>query len=435
MGLIVTKLQHCTPGTTEKNTNQQRQLLPKYEKNVPWSIICNSNYLSWVKRDAARLLFDPGVYCITSQDFTLMHISAHGLHISVAEIIPEVHGCTKLILKERIPPVVHSVSLPYRLKLKTTKEVKAESAGLKPLQVCGFDKNLLILQALCKDHHLQFIVLDLYTHEYVGKYVVKWTWQPFLCECVISPDHSRFVIKPGMFYAAEHDDGNEYPYLKEIRIIHIRNGICRLEKTIRDSNCSNYVMAFDPRYDHSRLALANWTREEQPAQNEAICVMDLVHQKPVKCSYYMSGTHSSKNLVFSPDGSFLACLVCEPCFYQGVHNFSEILVYDADTLDVVKTIPCNNTQCVPLYPAILFPSFSKCGTRMAVGYGRDIDIMGAIFGQEIAFVDVYQVPTPINLQYLCRVAIRRIIPTERQLLTLPLPKPLIRYLSFGPILA
>ena len=431
MGLIVNKFQSCTP---EKDVNQQRHLLPKYEKSIPWSVICNSNYISWVKRDAARLLFDSGFYCITSEDFTSMHISAQGLHVSVTNVIPEAHSSTKVVLKERMPSLTHSVSLPYKLKLKTAKEIKADSIGLKPVQVCGFDKNLLILQALCKDHHMQFIIIDLYTSSYVGKYVIKWAWQPFLCECVISPDHSRFVIKPGMFYAVKREDGSEYPYLKEIRIVHIRSGICKLDKTIRDPNCSNYVMAFDPRYDHSRLALANWTSEEQPVQNEAICILDLVHQKPVKCVHYTSNTHSSKNLVFSPDGSFLACLISEPCFYQSVYNFSEILVYDADTLDVVKTIPCHNTQCVPLYPAILFPSFSKCGTRMAVGYGRDIDIMGAIFGQEIAFVDVYQVPTPINLQYLCRLAIRRVIPNEKHLLALPLPKPIISYLNFGPML-
>ena len=436
--MLLAKLNLSSPEHSRRLPSQRRrQLLPKYEKNMAWSIIFNSHFADWVKREAERVIFDPGVYCITSRDFSPMQISAHGLHVSMVEVTAEMHGRTNITLKERAnrePSELYTIHLPYRLKLKSVKEAKADSSGLKPMQVCGFHNNLVIFLALCKDHHLQFIVMDLYTCEFVGKYVIKWTWQPFLCECIISPDHTRFLIKPSMFYAEEQDNGNDYPYLKEIRVININNGLCKLERTIHDSNCSKYAMSFDPRYDHSRVALGNWNNDGKDDQGDIVCILDVRRQEPIVCSHNSVDAQATRNLVFSPDGSFLASLTYEPCFYQGVHNFPKILIYDSDTLDIVKVIQCRNTQCVPLYPAILFPSFSKCGTKMAVGYGRDIDIMGSIFGQEIAFVDVYQVPIPINLQYLCRVKIRRSIPKDKYLSTLPLPKPLISYLKFGPLL-
>ncbi len=429
-----------------RDPRDPRRLRYRTDRIRPWHKVHSASFSDWVKLEARLWGCDPDVFAGVHKGASHKVWPNAGRAFSV-DMFSEWENNTVVtalsVLQKNVKgeEAARIIRLPHCIKVKTLEEARhhagsASSIRFRPVQVCGHRNGVVVIQALCTDNHMQFIVANLQNGQYLANYVMKWTWDPFATECILSPDLTRFVMKPSIVYGSEALLTYEPPYLKEVRLIqfHSNPGLCKVEKMFRHPGCARYVLAFDPRYGHTRIAIGNIKERDHsrdmPAgneDNEVIVILDLrKHQYIAR-----SAVVTVQKLTYSPDGSFIATLAAAPCFHTGLHNFTSVHIHDSDSLDVILRIPCTDTYCVPLFPAALFPMFSECGTHLIVGCGRNIDIWGPVFGQEISLVEVYKLPVPINLQYMCRVAIRRMVIKSADLWKLSLPEKMVDYLMFG----
>ena len=136
---------------------------------------------------------------------------------------------------------------------------------------------------------------------------------------------------------------------------------------------------------------------------------------------------TTHNIVFSPDGIYIASLILGRSVKDGLFNFPRVLVYSSNDLKVLHMLRTTYLAEVPtLSPAALFPLFSETGTHLAVAYGEQ-----GTFYQQVAGVHVYKVPTLLDLQSLCRLTIRQYFDCQ-DVQKLPLPTKMKAYLRFQP---
>ena len=181
-------------------------------------------------------------------------------------------------------------------------------------------------------------------------------------------------------------------------------------------------VAYDPRYRSRRIALGNYSKNGR----DLVCIYDLEDDQIIlesRASEYQT-TH---NIVFSPDGMYVASLILGRSVKDGLFNFPRVLIYSSNDLDILHVIPTNYLSEVPtLSPAGLFPLFSETGTHLAVAYGEQ-----GTFYQQVVGVHVYKVPVLLDLQSLCRLTIRQYFDCQ-DVQRLPLPNKLKAYLRFQP---
>lgn len=142
-----------------------------------------------------------------------------------------------------------------------------------------------------------------------------------------------------------------------------------------------------------------------------------------------SSYQTTHNILFSPDGRYIVSLILGRSIKDGLFNFPKCLVYSSDTLEIIHSIKTLNLSEIPtLSPAAIFPIFSETGDRLAMAFGEP-----GPFYQQVVGVHIYKVPTPMDLQSLCREVIRKRFDCQ-DIQHLPLPTVLRSYLTFKPYL-
>lgn len=403
------------------------------ERNVkPWAKVGTTHFTNWAKTASILWNFDPNINYSYAREPRLQPWCMGNRHFTVEQLDNRINGLygTNLEITQRRQrtsnSVIHKVHLPFQLNVLGQREIKVCGLGLKPLQVVGYHGDLAILQALCHGSYMQFLVVNLKTGAYVGRHVEPVSGDPYLCECIVSPDMKKFVLKPNPIFINDFmGEYNNFPNI--MKLINIEeNGHCSVERVFSEEGCVHYVVTFDPRFGNSRAAVGNYDG------GKTVCIFDWQQNELVAESDPRQPAQTTRNLVFSPNGQYLASLVSTASYQAGLHSFPKVNIYETEHLFLLQRISCSKMYCVALIPAVLFPLFSECGTRLAVAYGRNIDIMGSVFGQELAFVEVYRVPVRHSLQSLCRVTIRRAVSRDN-VLHLPIPRKIKDYLLYRPI--
>ena len=340
------------------------------------------------------------------------------------------------------------VERPYKLdtiwyEVKLPPDYKLESLLTQTLQgqryytgvnVIGAKNDYILLQVTRKTKMVDIIICRKVGHvlETVGIYHCGTLPNPYFMEGVLSPSCTKLLLQPSAYYCVRF---GSRPKTTEIQLIDItRNGKCSLVGPLlavcpdpplgsKSAFRRDHVFSFDPRYDWKRIVIGY-----QYASVVRVC--DLVERRiVVENNSHGSLRQCTENIVYSPDGRFIASLVSS--IDSGTRTKIQIwgvLVYISDSLEVVHCIsyPRRNLE-FPLYPACLFPIFSCSGKFLVVPRcPRGVDA-------ECYDVDILFVPNIFNLQNLCRIAILLCTRTKH-VNNLPLPAALKNFLLFKPYL-
>ncbi|ELU16441.1 hypothetical protein CAPTEDRAFT_213666 [Capitella teleta] len=404
--------------------------LPAERNAKPWARVGTTHFTNWTKTASILWNFDPNInysffreprlqpWCLGNRHFTVEILETnnglYGTNLEVTQRRQRSSNSTQH--KVHLPLTLHTAPPPF-------KDLRA--SGLKPLQVVGSRGDLAVLQVVRPGEFMQFLVVNLRTGDYVGRHVEPLRGDPYLCEVILSPDCKKFILKPNSIFLSDFMGETADTVPCEMKLVSIEDGQCVVDRVFMEEGCVHYVVSFDPRYGHSRAAVGNYDG------GKTVCIFDLQQNELAAESDPRQPAQTSRNLVFSPNGQYLASLVFTASYQAGLHSFPKVNIYETEHLFLLQRISCAKMFCVALIPAVLFPLFSECGTRLAVAYGRNIDIMGSVFGQELAFVEIYRVPVKHSLQSLCRVAVRRAVSREN-VLQLPIPRRIKDYLLYRP---
>ncbi len=190
---------------------------------------------------------------------------------------------------------------------------------------------------------------------------------------------------------------------------------------------------FDPRFTWRRLAVTNF---EQGQYNSLSLVQTDSWQ--VMCSNQrMTDTHTSlypymKDMTYTRNGALIIATILDAtchCREMKTRNYRpihcSIYVFNGDTTETLHCIQYQRYTCTQhLCPVNYTPVYSICSSRMAV-------VMNTTDLPPLHYVQVYKLPTPLNLQNMCRIVILQNFPSD-ELTELPLPPKLINYLHFKP---
>ena len=266
---------------------------------------------------------------------------------------------------------------------------------------------------------MEFLVVHMKTSAVLGIFKEEVQGRHYLCDVIVSPDLSSFILKPNAMYVLNFCRGE---YKNAMKFISCKGENCPVLKTMFEGAAVRPFVAFDPRYKSKRIAIANYLK----GGRDIVCIYDLEESKVIKesdPSHYQT-TH---NIVFSPDGMYLASLILGRSVKDGLFNFPRVLVYSSNDLNVLHMLRTTYLAEVPtLSPAALFPLFSETGTHLAVAYGEQ-----GTFYQQVAGVYVYKIPLLLNLQSMCRLTLRKYFDSQ-DVERLPLPTKLKAYLRFQP---
>ena len=180
------------------------------------------------------------------------------------------------------------------------------------------------------------------------------------------------------------------------------------------------------RYHWRRLAVGR--RQTGDGLEECVSIYDL-HDKTTVCKSHESPLRqTTHNLVYSPDGRYLASLVIMPeqsGWRDYVKEVDFVVVYSADDLAMLHRLPCMCTPSPINFTAMaMFPLFSDDGRYMCFqydNYSRDFEWK----------VKVVSLPFDLSLQHLCRLVLRNCL-TSQQIRNLRMPTRLRDYVQFRP---
>ncbi len=271
--------------------------------------------------------------------------------------------------------------------------------------------------------------------EVVGLHRVGTLPGPYVMEALLSPSCTKLLLQPSAYYCVRF--GNK-PKTAEIQLVDIPpNGQCTLVgplMTITSDEASrasagvrrDHVFAFDPRYDWRRIVIGY-------QYASVVRVYDLLEKKILaENNSHGSLKQCAENLVYSPDGRFLASLVSTILTTRTKIRIWGVLVYCSDTLELIHGIdqscPTGPLETL-LYPACIFPMFSSSGKFLAVPRRPKYHNSESF----VVDVDVLLVPNVIHLQTLCRITIL-LCTKSNDVPLLPLPSALKNYLLFKPYL-
>jgi hypothetical protein len=312
------------------------------------------------------------------------------------------------------------VRLPcsYRSQLHT--ELEPSGHYLKPIQVVGYKDGIAILQANCSGLNqktsMDFVVVHMKTETVISVHSEPVATRHYLCDCIISPDLSSFVLKPNAMYVLNFCRGE---YRNAMQVISCRGNHVG---TLLEGSAVRSFVAYDPRFKSRRIAIGNYLKNGR----DITCLYDLEDEKVVlEC--LSSQYQTTHNIAFSADGIYLASLILGRSVKDGLFNFPRVLIYNTADLSVAHVIRTSNLAEVPtLSPSALFPVFSDTGRHLAIACGEQ-----GTFYQQVAAVHVYKVPLQLDLQSLCRLIIREHFDNQ-DVERLPLPSKLKAYLRFQP---
>ncbi|XP_013399871.1 WD repeat and SOCS box-containing protein 1 [Lingula anatina] len=166
---------------------------------------------------------------------------------------------------------------------------------------------------------------------------------------------------------------------------------------------------FDPRYRHSRLAIATTDNFLYTINinKKSVIAEVAVESKDVKGTIHC--------VSYNKDGTLLAVATSEAT----VHMFNcdnATLLYKLE--DHENAGPRSVGFYIDLYPTIVRMSFSCAGKHMATS-------------STDGMIRLWQLPTTLNLQHLCKITILQNVPINK-VMQLPIPKQLALYLLNWP---
>ncbi len=390
------------------------------ESNV-WAAAHASTLARW-KYSAVLWGFDPRIdytsnvkarlqpWCTNGRYFTVRHDSPEKIMERPYFLMTITEGCFHQNTHIRLP-------CAYQQRLHSEPEPSGHY--LKSAQVVGYKDGIAVIQINCSDNLMEFMVVHMKTGVVTGIFKEKINGRHYLCDCMISPDLSSFILKPNAMYVLNFCRGE---YKNVMKLISCRGENCPVMKTMFEGAAVRPFVAFDPRYRCRRVAIANYLKSGR----DIVCVYDLEDDKVVIESD-PSQYQTTHNIVFSPDGTYLASLILGRSVKDGLFNFPRILIYSSNDLKILHTIRTQNLAEVPtLSPSALFPLFSETGTHLAIALGEQ-----GTFYQQVSGVHVYKVPVLLDLQSLCRLTLRQYFDCQ-DVERLPLPTKLKAYLRFQP---
>lgn len=314
------------------------------------------------------------------------------------------------------------VRLPRSYHSRLHTEPEPASHFLKPIQVVGYRGGVCILQVNCKDHFIEFLVIHMKTGTILGTHKENIQgYKHYLCDCLISPDLSSFILKPNAMYVLNFARDT---FDSSMKVISCKGNPMPVIKENLFNNVSvRAFIAYDPRYTWRRIVIGNYCKHGK----DTVIIYDLKSDKIIQSSDPYSHYQTTHNISWSPDGAYISSMVLGRTVKDGFFNFPKVLIYESTELLIIQSISTNYLSEVPtLSPSGMFPVFNNTGTIIAIPYGEH----GTYF-QQVAGVKVYKAPNILDLQSLCRLCIRQYFETY-DVDRLPLPKKLKDYLKFKP---
>ncbi len=389
-----------------------------------WDLIYSETLPSW-KYSAVLWGFEPRVdytsnvkarlqpWCTGGRYFSVKYDSAKQILQRPYFLITITETCFKQETYIRLP-------CAYQSRLNYEPDPSAAGHYLKAIQVAGYRDGIAVLQLNCVDC-MEFLVVHMKTGAVLGVHKDEVQTKHYMCDCLISPDLSSFIVKPNAMFVLNFCRG-EYKNVMKLVSCKAKDEHCPLVKTLFDGSAVRSFVAFDPRYMYRRIAMGNVLRNGR----DVVCIYDMEDEEFVAES---DSTHyqTTHNIVFSPDGTYLASLILGRSVKDGLFNFPRVLVYSSSDLTVLQVIRTTFMAELPtLSPAGLFPLFSETGQYLAIAHGEQ-----GTFYQQVAGVNVYKMPVLMDLQSLCRLTIREFFDSQ-DVEGLPLPSKMKAYLRFQP---
>ncbi|XP_013402829.1 uncharacterized protein LOC106168346 [Lingula anatina] len=299
--------------------------------------------------------------------------------------------------------------------------------------VLCFQGRIVVLH-LVRNMGTQFGVIDLKTNKFLGvfgKHTVEFVNESLRGS--ISPDGTKCLVKtplppssvrgPASYVLRLYNlKGNGFPMIYEVQL-----------------QCRDSHFSFDPRFHWNRIAVTNF---EQGTDN-SLSLVHLASNNPweiIATNHKADDTRPSlypnlRELLYTPDGSLIVTMMTETiCNCQELKRtrfrncqpiMCSIFVFDANTTDPLHCVQYHRYTCSQhMCPSNFMPVFSGCASRMAMA-------MNIPDQHAITYVQVYNLPKPLNLQSLCRTVILQCF-AEDEVLQLPLPQRLIQFLQFYP---
>ena len=249
---------------------------------------------------------------------------------------------------------------------------------LQTAQIIGQRDDVSIIQIPTAVKRSDFLVVNTNKLKVESVFHIDHADQPYLWECLISPDLSKLLLKPNLLFALRFRIQSVDDCLK---IVCLSPKSCQYETTgeLFKESALDLIMCFDPRFKSTRIAIGNICKRGQ----HVLCLYSLKTRKIVQKTYGPQ-YQRTQNLAFTPDGDYLAALVVTyilgPNMFPQRFNFLGVMVYSTSDLQMLHMIQCYGTQSVPnLTPAAIFPAFSAHGDFLCMGSGSG----GAICRVEI----------------------------------------------------
>ena len=334
----------------------------------------------------------------------------------------------------KLDAIWYQVKLPpdYRLESLLTRKLPAQRY-YTGVNVIGARNDYILLQVTRNMKTVDIIIVRKVglVLETIGIYHYGTLSNPYFMEGVLSPSCTKLLLQPSAYYCVRF---GSRPKTTEIQLIDItHNGKCTLVGPLLAISPDpphstaavfrrDHVFSFDPRYDWKRIVIGY-----QYASVVRVC--DLVERRVImENNSHGSLRQCTENLVYSPDGRFIASLVSSIDNTRTKIQIWGILVYISESLEVVHCITYPSGRLdIPIYPACLFPIFSCSGKFLVVP-------RKAQYTETESFdVDILLIPNILNLQSLCRIVIL-MCTRMKHIQYLPLPTALKNYLHFKPYL-
>ena len=327
----------------------------------------------------------------------------------------------ELLVNQKIPWKSFRIKLNKSYKNRIPSKMKL-APFLDAAQIIGQRDHISIVQIPTTIKRSDFLVVNTTKLKVESVFHIDHADQPYLWECLISPDLSKLLLKPNLLFALRFRIQSVEDCLK---IVCLNPKSCQYEATgeLFKESALDLIMCFDPRYKNTRIAIGNICKRGQ----HVLCLYSLKTRKIVQKTYGPQ-YQRTQNLVFTPDGDYLAALIVTyilgPNMFPQRFNFLGVMVYSTGDLQMLHMIQCYGTQSVPnLTPAAIFPVFSTYGDFLCMGSGS---------GGGICRVEIYHMPPAPTLKSMCRRKISRYL-TEEEINKLLIPNDLKDYLLYKPL--
>ena len=291
--------------------------------------------------------------------------------------------------------------------------------------VLCFRDSLVVLH-LSRSTTTQFGLLDLRSNKFLGifgKQSVEYDNEVLSGE--ISPDKTKCLIKMPKSVAPRGAPVDCSLLLFDLQR---RSLISQVDLSFPETH-----FCFDPRFMWKRLAVTNY----EPGHNNSLSLIMLDEWRVLKTNPRLMDTRNTlypymKDLSYTREGSLVIALILDVSCYcreKKTRNYRpincSIYVFNGETSETLHCIQYQRYSCTQhLCPVNYKPVLSTCGNRMAI-------VMNVPDLPSQHFVQIYKLPTALNLQNMCRVAIVQNFALE-DFPDLPLPPKIIKYLLFKP---